>query len=287
MTVRKLARMLFIINGMQAFIGAVILFGLQFQLFNQADLILDLGMGLMFFSSLLTIAGLWSVTRYQDKSYRESMKNLENFNSKLREQRHDYLNQIQIVYGLLELEEYEEAREYLRPVFKDMMKVNRAMKTALPAVNALLQAKMDAAEKKKIDFYLEVGTGLSELGMEPWELCKILANLIDNAVTAVQDLSGEKTISLEIREKKEEYQIAVRNNGPKIPENHRKLIFHQGFTTKQGEGHGMGLSIVSSVLKEAKGSMEVESTDRETSFVFRIPKKHPKRLSVRGRKMTE
>ncbi len=287
MTVRKLARMLFIVNGMQALIGAVILLGLQFQVFDQAEFILNLGMGLMLLSSLLTIAGLWSVTRYQDQSYRESMENLENFNSKLREQRHDYLNQIQIVYGLLELEEYEEAREYLRPVFKDMMKVNRAMRTALPAVNALLQAKMEAAEKQEIDFYLEVGTQLSELGMEPWEFCKILANLIDNAVTAVQNVSGEKTISLEIREKKEAYQIAVRNNGPKIPESHRKLIFHQGFTTKKGEGHGMGLSIVSSLLKEVKGSMEVESTDRETSFVFQIPKSTKKIVSVRGRKMTE
>lgn len=82
------------------------------------------------------------------------MKNLENQNSKLREQRHDYLNQLQIVYGLLELEEYTEARDYLDPVFKDIMKVNRALKTSQPAVNALLQAKMDEAESQDIDFVL-------------------------------------------------------------------------------------------------------------------------------------
>ena len=70
------------------------------------------------------------------------MKNLENLNLKLRAQRHDYMNHLQVIYGLLELGEYEDAREYMEPVFKDITRVTRAMKTSQPAVNALLQAKI-------------------------------------------------------------------------------------------------------------------------------------------------
>ncbi|MGN0322009.1 MAG: sensor histidine kinase [Oliverpabstia sp.] len=286
MTIRKLARMLFVINGLQFLLGGGILIGLWNHLFEQSDFVLSLALGLMLFSSLLTIGGLFSFTHYQNLSYRESMGNLEKLNSKLREQRHDYLNQMQIVYGLLELEEYEEARDYMRPIFKDVMKVSRAMKTSQPAVNALLQAKLEAAERLGIDFYLEVATQLTELPMEPWELCKVLANLIDNAMTAVEHLDGEKSIRLEMREHKEEYQIAVHNNGPVIPEKNRKLIFNQGFTTKEGEGHGMGLSIVTGVLKEVKGSIQVESTDEETSFFVKIPKRKRRGLSFAGMKVT-
>ena len=286
MTIRQLAKMLFVINGLQFLLGVGILIGLWNHLFEQSDFVLSLALGLMLFSSLLTIGGLFSFTHYQNRSYRESMENLEKLNSKLREQRHDYLNQMQIVYGLLELEEYEEARDYMRPIFKDVMKVSRAMKTSQPAVNALLQAKLEAAERLGVDFYLEVATQLAELPMEPWELCKVIANLIDNAMTAVEHLDGEKSIRLEMREHKEEYQIAVHNNGPAIPEKNRKLIFNQGFTTKEGEGHGMGLSIVTGVLREAKGSIEVESTDEETSFLVEIPKRKRRGLSFAGMKVT-
>lgn len=280
MTIRKLAKMLFAVNGLQFFMGAGILFGLWRQLLEPSDAVLSLTMGLLLFSSLLTIVGLFSVTRYQNQSYRDSMKNLEDLNTKLREQRHDYLNQLQIVYGLLELEEYEEARDYLEPVFKDMMKLSRALRTAQPAVNALLQAKMSAAEKQKIDFYLEVGTTLSELFMEPWELCKILGNLIDNAMTAVSSLDGEKRITVEIREGSNFYKLCVRNNGPQIPHHHQKLIFNQGFTTKKEEGHGMGLAIVSSVLKETGGTISFESNESETSFFITIPKRLKKQFSL-------
>lgn len=286
MTIRKLARMLSVINGMQFLLGAAILLGLQFHVFDQADFVLDLALGIMLLSSIFSIAGLFSVTRYQNQSYQESMKNLENLNSRLREQRHDYLNQLQVVYGLLELGEYEEARAYLSPVFKDIMKVNKALKTSQPAVNALLQAKMEEAERQGIDFYLEVSTQLTELDLEPWELCKVLANLIDNAVTALGEIAGEKRLTLRIREAREFYQFTVENNGPAIPEEKQKLIFSQGYTTKKGEGHGMGLAIVSSVLREAGGEVRLTSEGEETSFVVILPKKRPGALSFKRIKTT-
>ena len=59
-----------------------------------------------------------------------SLKNLEKLNSELRAQRHDYLNHLQVVYGLMELEEYDELKQYLQPVYKDMLKTGKALKRA-------------------------------------------------------------------------------------------------------------------------------------------------------------
>ncbi|MDO5423817.1 MAG: ATP-binding protein [Eubacteriales bacterium] len=271
MSVRKLSAMLFLVNGMQFLLGAGMLIGLQSNAIGYSEMVVDLAMGLVLLSSILSIAGLFSVTRYQKLSYQKSMENLENLNTKLREQRHDYINQLQVVYGLLELEEYTDALEYLRPVYRDILKVNRALKTAQPAVNALLQAKMDEAEQHGIIFSLDIATQLKGLKTEPWELCKILANLIDNAITAVKPLEGERKITLRMAEQDGRYQFAVSNNGPEIPKQQQKLIFRKGYTTKKEEGHGMGLSIVSSVLKEAGGEIHLGSTPEETVFSFSLP----------------
>lgn len=321
MSVRKLSRMLFLVNGLQLILGAGMLIGLWGDFITYSEEIQNISIIMILLGAMISTTGLISLLRYQKKNYEESLKGLENLNLKLREQRHDYLNQMQIVNGLLELGEFESARDYLQPVFKDIMKVSRALKTSQPAVNALLQAKMEEAERQGIDFYLEVGAQLHGLSVEPWELCKILANLIDNAVTAlsipkesgkrqseeaeaqvggertvadkgqdaetgertVQD--GERWIRLGIGENQDEHLFLIRNNGPEIPKAQQKLIFGVGYTTKKEEGHGMGLAIVSSILKEVGGRIRVNSSPEETSFAVAIPKAG-KRMSVYSRKMT-
>lgn len=206
------------------------------------------------------------------EALQESFENLEKLNSRLREQRHDYLNHLQVVYGLMELQEYEELENYLQPVYKDMQKTGKALKTSKPAVNALLKAKMDMAEERGIDFYMEVKSDLRELRAEAWELCKVLSNLLDNAMTALEEKEGEKKIELDITETQDSYRFHVSNNGPMIPKAMRKTIFKQGITTKKEEGHGMGLSIVMEVLNTYGGTMELTSDESRTTFSFSLPK---------------
>ena len=272
MSIRKPALMLFLVNILQFLLGLFLLAGLIGGMFDYSELFMEIAVCLVLLSSAISAIGFFAVGKAERKSYRESMENLEQLNLRLREQRHDYLNHVQIVYGLLELSEYEDARDYLRPVFKDIMKVNLALKTAEPAVNALLQAKMEAVERQGIDFYLEVTTQLKGLMMEPWEFCKILSNLIDNAATAASQTEGEKKITVRLEEEDEKYLIMVQNNGPEIPLQQQKLIFRQGYTTKKEEGHGMGLAIVSATLKEAGGSIRVESDPKKTTFCVTVPR---------------
>ena len=202
-----------------------------------------------------------------------NIRNLEKLNSELRAQRHDYLNHLQVVYGLMELEEYDELKRYLQPVYKAMIKTGKALKTSKPAINALLKAKMDEAENQGIDFYIEVKSDLKDLKAEDWELCKVLSNLLDNAMTALMEKEGEKKIELDITEDKDTYHFIVSNNGPEIPEHLREMIFKQGFTSKKGEGHGMGLYIVSNVLKEYHGTIALKSNEQATEFAVSFPKK--------------
>lgn len=215
---------------------------------------------------VLILLKLYSRLKKNYDALQESYHHLEQLNSTLRVQRHDYLNHLQVVYGMMELEEYEELHRYLEPVYKDMMKTGKALKTSKPALNALLKAKMDEAEGKEIDVYVEVKSDLKQLNVPDWELCKVLSNLIDNAITALEEKEQEKKIVIDVTETKECYLFSISNNGPMIPKALRESIFQQGVTTKRGEGHGMGLSIVSNVLKENKGLIEFSSDENETIF---------------------
>ena len=225
---------------------------------------------------VIVFVTIYTRLRHQYDALVSSYRDLERLKSDLRAQRHDYLNHLQVVYGLMELEEYDELKNYLAPIYKGMMKTGKALKTKNPAVNALLRAKMEEAESKGIDFYVEVTSDLSGLKAEPWELCKVLANLMDNAITALEAIPSEKKLRVDIGEDRDSYRFSVANNGPAIPEELQESIFREGFTTKKESGHGMGLSIVTQVLKTYKGTISLSSTEEETVFRIRIPKSNQK-----------
>ena len=167
---------------------------------------------------VVVLAMCMGVIVYQHKKQRmqllqmqESLKNLEQLNFELRSARHDYLNHLQVVYGLLELEEYEDLKKYLAPVYKGIMKTGKALKTSKPALNALLKAKMEEAEERKIDVYVEVKSDLQKLSVEDWQLCKVLSNLIDNSMTALAEQSGENKLEIDINEDREYYLLNTKN----------------------------------------------------------------------------
>lgn len=222
---------------------------------------------------ILTSLNSYDKLRKQYQDLQVSYHNLEKLNTELRAQRHDYLNHLQVVYGLLELKEYEELYSYLSPVYKNIQKTGKALKTSKPAINALLKAKMDEAENRKIDFYIEVKTDLKNLKVEDWEMCKVLSNLIDNAITALEEKETDKKIRIDMTEDRECYLFSVSNNGPMIPRSMQEEVFKPGVTSKIENGHGMGLHIVQTVIKEYKGKMNLSSTEEETTFSFCFPKK--------------
>lgn len=209
----------------------------------------------------------------RNETLRESIENLSELNDRLRMDRHDYLNHLQIVYGLMELEEYDEMNAYLRKEYKELMKTGKAIKTSKPALNALLAAKAAESDAKGIEFLIEVKSDLTQINIEDWELCKVLSNLIDNAVKALEDCGKEeKKIRVDITETPEQYIFDVEDNGPAIPAEMQEVIFRKGFTTKKEEGHGMGLAIVRDILAQCKGDINIKSDDEETVFTVRIGK---------------
>lgn len=192
-------------------------------------------------------------------------------NLKLREQRHDFLNHLQVVYSLLEMQEYQDATEYLETVYTQLHSVSKVLRTKLTAFNALLQAKNADCEQKNIHFEMDIRSTLEDLAAPSWELCCIIGNLLDNAIDAASE-ADNPTILFTVVESLRACEFRISNNGPLIPEDMRESIFEAGVSTK-GEGHGMGLNIVRQRLAELGGVITLISDDDKTTFSVLLPRK--------------
>ena len=199
---------------------------------------------------------------------------MSQFNNTLRAQRHDFLNHLQVVYSLIEMGEYQEANDYIEQVYGRITSVSRVVKTANPAVNALLLVKTAACEKAGIPVEVAITSKWETLEntLPDWEMCKVLSNLIDNAIDALACVPQEqRCLKIALGENVKQYTFQVENNGAMIPETIRERIFIPGFTTK-GDGHGMGLHIVRRTLLERGGDIRVESDETHTVFSGFVPK---------------
>src|SRR5271170_250096 len=83
------------------------------------------------------------------------------------------------------------------------------------------------------------------------------------------------TLTLTTRDRGDEIEVRVRDNGIGIPPEIRDKLFQPFFTTKPtGEGTGLGLSIsYDIVVQEHGGSITVDSQPGEfTEFTVRLPR---------------
>ena len=194
----------------------------------------------------------------------------EDLNITLRAQRHDFLNHLQVVYSLIEMKEYKEANDYIERVYGSIASVGKVLRTANPAINGLLQVKLAVCEKAGIQVKLDIRSAWKDLSIPGWEMCKVLGNLLDNAIDALQEVS-DRRLTLTLTEDLKAFRFSVKNSGPMIPVKLQASIFQPGITTKAA-GHGMGLFIVRRTVQEWGGDIRLISDAKETEFSGFIPR---------------
>jgi PAS domain S-box-containing protein len=104
------------------------------------------------------------------------------------------------------------------------------------------------------------------------QLNHLFMNLILNAAQAMQG-SGQLTIRTRFEADPKMAVIEVGDTGPGIPAEVLTHIFEPFFTTKEeGQGTGLGLSMVYSIVENHGGRIEVDSSpERGTVFRVRLP----------------
>lgn len=95
----------------------------------------------------------------------------------------------------------------------------------------------------------------------------VIENLCKNAIDA---MSGEGHINVEVAQEKEKVIIDVSDTGKGIPKSKFDAIFSPGFTTKK-RGWGLGLSLVKRIIEEYhKGKIFVKHSEIDKGTTFRI-----------------
>ncbi|MFJ5532836.1 ATP-binding protein [Streptomyces sp. NPDC093261] len=107
----------------------------------------------------------------------------------------------------------------------------------------------------------------------PGELNQVWTNLVDNAVSAMNETGGDGTLTVRTALDRDRLLVEFRDTGPGVPPEIRDRIFDPFFTTKPvGQGTGLGLDISwRIVVNKHHGSLDFSSQPGDTRFQVRLP----------------
>jgi signal transduction histidine kinase len=151
------------------------------------------------------------------------------------------------------------------------------------------KSRSDGQAGFNADFKTDLDPDLPLVKVVPQDIGRVLLNLINNAFYAVNlrrnaivktthALSQtsppyKPTVTVTTKYLGNRIEIAVKDNGPGIPDTIKDKIFQPFFTTKPtGEGTGLGLSLAYDIVKAHGGTIDVHSKENEgTIFTITLP----------------
>ena len=161
----------------------------------------------------------------------------------------------------------------------------------LSDINAVVEESLNLAyhgaraEQPQFDVTLErdLDPAAGSADLFPQEITRVLLNLIGNGFHAVAKRKAESeaagyepVVTAATRDRGDQVEIRIRDNGTGIPDEVKEKMFDPFFTTKPaGEGTGLGLSMSHDiVVKQHGGTIEVATKPGAfTEFTIRLPRK--------------
>ena len=135
-------------------------------------------------------------------------------------------------------------------------------------INSTLVILGSHARKKQTKINTHFNSNVKDIECFPASINQVIANIVANAIDAIEGDEGEIDISTNIEGNS--YIIRIEDNGKGINELDLKKIFDPFFTTKEvGKGTGLGLSISYNIVKKHNGSINVSSIPGKGS-IFNI-----------------
>jgi signal transduction histidine kinase len=157
--------------------------------------------------------------------------------------------------------------DFARPLHAD-----RKLQPLAPLLERSLKSVADAWQGGPIEVQRNYETGLVDIPLDEGLCEQAFVNLIQNAYQAMEK-GGTLYVSAARAQKNSRtgIEVRLRDTGPGVPPDQREQIFNPFFTTKQS-GVGLGLSIVSKILDEHRGTIRVEGAPGEGAcFVLFFP----------------
>jgi signal transduction histidine kinase len=116
---------------------------------------------------------------------------------------------------------------------------------------------------------LDIEPDLPTIEASGRDLNQVWTNLIDNAADA---MDGTGTLTIRATQDGESVVVRISDTGPGVAPDVQKRIFDPFFTTKApGQGTGLGLHTVHTIVTKSGGEISLESESTGTAFTLRFP----------------
>ncbi|WP_010532017.1 ATP-binding protein [Lentibacillus jeotgali] len=218
---------------------------------------------------------------FQDKTdvtkMAEELTGVKAFIDALRVQNHEYMNKLHTIAGLIQLDQNERALEYVFQMTDKQEKLSKYILERIEnySISGLIISKIRRGKELGIDVTLNESSKLETFPamVNDHDLVKMLGNLIENAFHALKGLTdGEKHVDITIKQDADRFLIKVADNGAGITENDLQHIFEKGYSTKEGDGSGLGLYLIKQTVTKAGGTIDVHSSvNKGTEMVIELP----------------
>ncbi|OAB34852.1 histidine kinase [Paenibacillus macquariensis subsp. defensor] len=175
----------------------------------------------------------------------------------IKSSRHDMLNHLQVLSGLMDMQLHDKARNYLKQLAIESKMVDMSLRIKNPILMVIFQSKWEFAQSKGIPMYFETNEH-DYSRLESMDLARIYSNLLDNAIEATTAYMGDqpKQIRVICKTVGEKYVFAVENTAH-LTAKEQKSLFQDGYTTKKNtdELSGNGLMIIKRTVEIYKGDI--------------------------------
>ena len=221
------------------------------------------------------IASLEDLTIAKQRA--EELTGMRMLMGEIRAQNHEFMNKLHTISGLIQLEEYQEAIDFISRSTRSSQKLIGIIgsKVKEPSVAGLLLSKCNKASEKKVRLIVNEETYMKDLPekMHKDEFCSIVGNLIENSL---DELAGrtDGIIEVGLFQGDDNINITVFDNGRGIPEDLQKKIFEKGHSSK-GENRGYGLYIIKEIVDTYGGKIRLWC-ESGTMIVVTIPMRQEK-----------
>ena len=204
---------------------------------------------------------------YQQELIETHYREVDNMYRQIRGWRHDYRNHLQTMKAYAAVGDWEAIRHYLDLLDEDLTTVDTVIRTGNPMTDAILNSKISLAKAKDIevvaDAHIPVKLSFSEI-----DLCCIIGNLFDNAIEASMKLPPDRRlIRVYMDMKNTQLYISFTNftAGGKMQKDGRL------FRSTKGEGHGLGLVSIDTIVDRLEGYISRNSEDGAFTTEILLP----------------
>ncbi|MBH5319677.1 sensor histidine kinase [Paenibacillus sp. GSMTC-2017] len=223
-----------------------------------------------------------AVSSFRNKSellrLTEELTQVKRYTEALRAQTHEYSNKLYTIYGLIQLESYQEAMDLITHESNVHQNLIHFLMSEIPdpIVGGILIGKFNRANELKVRLDIDESSTFKELPsmISRNHLVTIIGNLIDNALDAsLAGSSKDKWVKTLFSDKGDTLLIEVADSGEGISDEVASNVFELGFSTKKESNRGFGLAIVSGAVQQLGGTIRFRNAKRGGAiFTVVIPK---------------